>query len=104
MLIKVVNSVAGENSIERNKNRRSLILGNKNNANNLINKLYSSRNESEFKNVLTNEVLYELISDDLISKLYKSKLTSEQFLEWYTTRGQEGFWDLIKRYKLYEEW
>lgn len=104
MLIRVTSNVEGNNVIEKNKCRRNMILGNRNNANILINKLYSSRNESEFKNVLTNEVLYEMLSDDLISKLYKSKLTADQFLEWYTTRGQEGFWDLIKRYKLYEEW
>lgn len=105
MLIKVIKDVAGENLIEKNRNRRDMIVKNaNNNANILVNKLYSCKNENEFKTVLVKEVLYEALPDDLVNKLYKSNLSKKQFLEWYVNRGQEGFWDLVRQYELYKEW
>lgn len=105
MLIKVIKDVAGENLIEKNRNRRDMIVKNaQNGANILVNKLYSCENEGEFKNVLINEILYEALPDDLVNKLYKSNLSKENFLEWYVSRGKEGFWDLVKQYELYKEW
>lgn len=102
MLIQVIENLSGNNVIEKNKTRRSLILQNINEGtNNLISKLYNASNIEEFKQILINDILYENIHNDMINMIY-NRLPKENFLAWYNERGQEGCWDLIKYYKLYK--
>lgn len=102
MLIIPIQNIAGNDIIEKNKSRRSLILQNINEgANNLINKLYNTSSINEFKQILINEILYEELHNDFIKMIY-NKLPEDKFLNWYNERGQEGCWDLIKYYKLYK--
>ncbi|MFQ9299067.1 MAG: hypothetical protein ACLR4X_11790 [Clostridia bacterium] len=100
MIIRTMNC-AGENIIEKNKERIRNIKLNQQRGDISINNLYSKYNYEGFKNYLCNNVLFEDIPDSEVIRIYNC-ISKEQFKEWYEIRGTKGAYDLIAYYKIYK--
>ena len=92
---------AGNDVIEKNKNRIRNIKINQQLGGKVIDKLYNKTSYEEFKNFLCNEVLFENISDDAVIRIYNC-ISKEEFKNWYIIRATKGIADLFTYYKIYK--
>lgn len=99
MIINIL--CAGDNVIEKNKNRIRQIKINQQRDCKIIDKLYNKTSYDDFKKYLINEVLFENISDDAVIRVYNC-ITKEEFKNWYINRGVRGVSDLFVYYKIYK--
>lgn len=100
-MIIYANNVKGDNIIERNKNRiRRIKLEQQKNKE--IDNMYKQDNFDDFKKVLCNNVMFEIICDKDCIRIY-NHIDKEQFKNWYMKRGTKGIQDLIVYCKLYKK-
>lgn len=95
------NNVEGGNIIERNKNRiRRIKLEQQRNKE--IDNMYNQDNFDDFKKVLCDNVMFEVICNKDCIRIY-NHIDKEQFKNWYMKRGTKGIQDLIVYCKLYKK-
>lgn len=100
-MIIYTNNVKGNNIIERNKNRiRRIKLEQQRNKE--IDNMYNQDNFDDFKKILCDNVMFEVICNKDCIRIYNN-INREQFKFWYNTRGTKGIQDLIVFYKLYKK-
>ena len=99
MIISVL--CEGDNVIEKNKNRIRNIKINQQLGGKVIDKLYNKTSYEAFKNFLCNNVMFEIISDDAVIRIYNC-ISKEKFKEWYINRATRGVSDLFVYYKIYK--
>lgn len=100
-MIIYTNNVKGDNIIERNKNRiRRIKLEQQRNKE--IDNMYEQDNFDDFKKVLYDNVMFEVIGNRDCIRIYNN-IDKEQFKNWYNARGTRGIQDLIVYYKLYKK-
>ena len=92
---------AGNDVIEKNKNRIRQIKINQQLGGKVIDKLYNKSSYEAFKNFLCNNVMFENISDSECVIIYNC-INKDQFKSWYKTRATRGVFDLITYYKIYK--
>ena len=92
---------AGDNVIEKNKNRIRRIKINQQLGGKVIDILYNQSDYEAFKNFLCNNVMFENISDDAVIRVYNC-ISREEFKNWYINRATRGVSDLFVYYKIYK--
>ena len=92
---------AGNDVIEKNKNRIRQIKINQQLGAKVIDKLYNKTSYEAFKNFLCNNVMFENISDDAVIRVYNC-ISREEFKNWYINRATRGVSDLFVYYKIYK--
>ena len=92
---------AGNDVIEKNKNRMRLIKINQQRDCKIIDILYNQSDYDDFKKYLINNVMFENISDSEVIRIYNC-ISKDQFKSWYKTRATKGVFDLITYYKIYK--
>lgn len=100
-MIIYTNNVKGDNIIERNKNRiRRIKLEQQRNKE--IDNMYKQDDFDDFKKILCDKVMFEVICDKDCIRIY-NHIDKEQFKNWYMKRGTKGIQDLIVYCKLYKK-
>ena len=92
---------AGDNVIEKNKNRIRQIKLNQQRNCKIIDILYNQSDYETFKNFLCNNVIFEDVPDSECVRIYNC-INKDQFKSWYKTRATRGVFDLITYYKIYK--
>ena len=93
---------AGDNVIEKNKNRIRQIKINQQLGGKVVDKLYSKTSYEDFKEYLINEVVFENILDNEVVRVFNC-IDKEQFKSWYISKsGTKGIANLLIQYKMYK--